>query len=420
MKSHFFAELLIETCMLREIRAVCIREIMQSLKESVKRLLEDKIEAFGVGDKFNVLNTHIEAPHGGIIIFVGMQNHTAQSIKSLEGYDIAWVEEAQSLSSTSLELLRPTIRKETCRHCLKIKGKEDVPCLEGFTHLWDPSEIWFSWNPDQPTDPVDKMLRQDRPPDSVVIKTGWEDNPWFPDVLRREMEWDRQVDSEKYEHVWGGEYEKHSEARVFKNWRVEAFEAPHNAVFNLGADWGFSVDPSTLVRCYEQRVDPLTGQAWARKRLYIDYDTYGVGVEIDDLNKLFDGLLCGCHPLAPGVCKEPRLHGWARPWNIVADSARPETISYLRRYGYANIEPAKKGANSVKEGVIFLQGYDIIIHPRCTHTIDEFKNYSYVKDKLTGKVIPVLEDKKNHIIDPIRYSVEQLRGALRIREAVWG
>jgi len=84
------------------------------------------------------------------------------------------------------------------------------------------------------------------------------------------------------------------------------------------------------------------------------------------------------------------------------------------------MESAKKGANSVKEGVIFLQGYDIIIHPRCVHTIDEFTMYSYKKDPLTDVIIPVLEDKKNHIIDPIRYSVEQLRGALVVREAVWG
>jgi phage terminase large subunit len=109
-----------------------------------------------------------------------------------------------------------------------------------------------------------------------------------------------------------------------------------------------------------------------------------------------------------------------RPWSIIADSARPETISYLRRHGYSGIEAAKKGANSIKEGVIFLQGYEIIIHPRCKHTIDEFKSYSYVKDALTGKVTPILQDKKNHIIDPIRYAVEQLRGAMRVTETVWG
>lgn len=395
-KSHAFADLLIERCFLRPCRAVCIREFQRSLEQSVKRLIEDKIKAYNLGGQFRVLNTHIETPRDGIIIFNGMQNHTAESIKSLEGYDIAWVEEAQSLSKRSLTLLRPTIRKED-------------------------SEIWCSWNPRYPTDPVDEMLRSAHPPpNSIVIRTNYRDNPWFPEVLRREMEWDLQTDHEKHEHVWGGEYEKHSEARVFKNWRVEAFETPRNQTFQIGADWGFSIDPSTLVRCYEQRIDPATGQAWPRKRIYIDQEAYGVGVDIDYLPALFDGLICGCHPLKPALCINPQMHGWARPWPIIADSARPETISYLRRYGYPRMEAAKKGANSVKEGVIFLQGYEIIIHPRCIHTIDEFKSYSYVKDKITDVVTPVLEDKKNHIIDPIRYAVEQLRGILVVHEAVWG
>ncbi len=396
MKSHHFAGSLIERCLVERTRAVCIREVQRSLEQSVKRLLEDKIVAYDVGYAFRVMNTHIETPHGGIIIFNGMQNHTAESIKSLEGYDVAWGEEAQSLSDRSLTLLRPTLRKED-------------------------SELWFSWNPRHATDPIDKLLRaDDLPPNSVVVRTNWKDNPWFPDVLRREMEWDRRSDSEKWEHVWEGEYEKHSEARVFKNWRVEEFKAPRNTVFYVGADWGFSVDPSTLVRCFESRKDPATGKDWDRKRLYIDYDILQVGVEVDHLPAFFDGLICGCTYPPTGPCRNTELHGWARQWSIIADSARPETISYLRRYGYPHMESAKKGQGSVREGVMFLQSYDIIIHPRCQHTIDEFRSYSYVRDALTNAVTPVLQDKKNHIIDPTRYALEQLRGVMRVSEALWG
>jgi phage terminase large subunit len=397
-KSHWFGELLLEKCVANEgTRAVCVREVQKSLEQSVKRLLEDKIKAFGAGNQFRVMDTHIETPGDGIIIFQGMQNHTAESIKSLEGYDVAWVEEAQSLSERSLTLLRPTIRKPA-------------------------SEIWFSWNPQQPTDPVDKLLRSAViPPDAIVIKTSWRDNPWFPEVLRKELEWDRTTDVEKYEHVWEGEYEKHSEARVFKNWRIEEFETPPNTTFYIGADWGYSIDPTTLVRAFVQLVNPATGQPWARKRLYIDRDLFRIGVEVDDIPKFFDGLVCGCDPMFPHrLCVNEAQHAAARPWPIVADSARPETISYLRRHGYPRMEPAKKGANSVKEGVIFLQGYDIIIHPRCTHTVDEFKNFSYVKDPLTGIITPVLADKKNHIIDPVRYALEQVRGALVVKKTVWG
>lgn len=408
-KSHFFADHLLEQAQLRDaLRWVCVREVQKSLDQSVKLLLEDKIKEYGLTGVFNIAHAHIGTPGGGAIIFQGMQDHTANSIKSLEGYDGTWVEEAQTLSDRSLTLLRPTIRKPG-------------------------SELWFSWNPSQPTDPVDKLLRSaDRPDGCIVLGTTYRDNPWFPDVLRKEMEWDRRIDPEKYTHVWEGGYEKRSQARVFKNWHVEDFTLPEDTLFFLGGDWGYSIDPTTLVRCAEQRVNPITQQPWPRKRLYIDYEVFDIGVEIDDLPAFFDGLLCGCKPPVKGVpqqlqCAKPQLHAWARTKQIVADSSRPDTISYLRRHGYAGMEAAKKGANSVKDGVIFLQGYDIFIHPRCVHTKDEFANYSFVVD---DKVIDpatnlplvtnVLEDKKNHIIDPVRYALEQLRGALVVRRAVWG
>jgi phage terminase large subunit len=364
-KSHGFGDLLIERCLLdRGTRAVCVREYQVSLEQSVKRLLDDKITRYDLGGEFRVLNTHIETPGDGIIIFQGMQSHTAESIKSLEGYDVAWVEEAQNLSQRSLDLLRPTIREEG-------------------------SELWFSWNPRHATDPVDKLLRSTpAPPDAIVIKSNYRDNPFFPDVLRKEMEWDRARDPEKYAHIWLGEYERRSEARVFKNWKVEEFETPDDVLFYYGGDWGFSVDPSVLVRC------------WIRGRnLYIDHEAYRVGVEIDHLPQLFDQV--------PG----------ARSWQIRADSARPETISYLQRHGFPKLVPAVKGKDSVKEGVIFLQGYDIIIHPRCVHTIDEFTMYSYKVDKQTGMVTPILEDKKNHVIDSVRYAIELVRHGFDYEQA---
>lgn len=397
-KSHTFAEMAIEDCMRHPgMRFACIREVQKSLEQSVKRLLEDKIEAFGVGYAFRVLDTHIETPGEGIIIFQGMQNHTADSIKSLEGFHRGWVEEAQSLSQRSLDLLRPTFfRVPNC-------------------------ELWFSWNPRNATDPVDKMLRgKVPPPDSVVIGSTYRDNPFFPPDLRKEMEWDRQTDTEKYAHIWLGGYERHSQARVFKNWRVEEFDTPPGTHFYTGGDWGFSVDPSTLVRCFVQTHDPATNKPWPRRRLYIDRECYRIGVEIDDLPRFFDGLVCGCDYAQPGQpCRDKDRHGMMRQWPIVADSARPETISYLRRHGYPLMEAAKKGANSVKEGVMFLQSFEIIIHPRCVHTVDEYTMYSFVVDKLTDKVTNVLEDKKNHIIDPTRYAVEALRNAVRVRETEW-
>ena len=357
-KSHFFAEALVEDHIrFPGLRSVCIREIQRSLEQSAKRLIEDKIEALGVGPMFEVQRDRIICPGDGLIIFQGMQNHTADSIKSLEGYDRAWVEEAQSLSQRSLDLLRPTMREAG-------------------------SEIWFSWNPRRDSDPVDRFMRDDPPDSAVVVQVNYPDNPWFPDVLREEMEWDKRRDPDKYAHIWLGEYQRNSEARVFHNWRVEEFDTPDDARFYFGADWGFAIDPTVLIRVFVKD-----------RTLYIDQEAYKVGCQIDRTPDLFD--------------KVPD----SRKWPIIADCARPETIDYMRRHGYPRIEPAKKGKDSVHDGVEFLKSYDIIVHPRCKHAADELALYSYKTDQLTGEVLPVLEDKKNHVIDSIRYAVEKTRRA---------
>ena len=359
-KSHAFAEMVIEAHIIDpKRRTVCVREVQKSLSQSVKRLLELKIEAMGAGAYFEVQEAVIRSRHGdGMIIFQGMQNHTADSIKSLEGYDCAWVEEAQSLSQRSLDLLRPTIRKPG-------------------------SELWFTWNPGEATDPVDALLRgESQPPDSVIRRVNYSDNPWFPDVLRAEMEYDRGRDHDRFLHVWEGEYAGSGEARVFKNWTVEEFEAPADAVHRFGADWGFAIDPTTLVRCY------IIG-----RKLFIDYEAYMVGCEISDTPALFQT-----------VPESDR-------WPIIADSARPETISHMRRNGYPKIMPAVKGPKSVEDGIEWLKSFDIIVHPRCEHVIEELKRYSFKIDPMTGKVLPVLADKDNHLIDALRYACEGARRA---------
>ncbi len=358
-KSHFFAELLIERCLMHPgTRWACIREVQKSLEQSVKRLLEDKIAAMGVSEQFDIQKYEIHTPGGGVIIFQGMQNHTADSIKSLEGFDGAWVEEAQSLSAMSLELLRPTLRK-------------------------DGSEIWFSWNPRFESDPVDSFLRGEEPyPDSIVVQANYLDNPWLPDVLRAEMEYDRSRDPDKYAHVWLGEYVRNSETRVFRNWRIEEFDVHPEAIIRQGADWGFASDPSVLVQSY------IIGRT-----MYVPYEAYMVGCEINNLPELFMQV--------PG----------AEKWFITADSARPETISYMRNHGFPKIVAAVKGPRSVEEGVEWLKSFDIVVHPRCKHTIDELTLYSYKVDPKTDLVLPVLEDKHNHVIDALRYANEGARRA---------
>lgn len=191
-KSHFYAEQVILRAWSDKVRVVCIREVQNSIKDSVKQLLADKIDKFDLGPDFDVLDNEIRCKRtGSIIIFKGMQSYNAENIKSLENYDIAWVEEAQTLSERSLELLRPTIRKDNAlAYGDKMYG----------------SELWFSWNPRHRTDPVDVLFRKNPPPDAISVFVNHDDNPWFPEVLRKEMEHDYETDPERAEHVWGGAY----------------------------------------------------------------------------------------------------------------------------------------------------------------------------------------------------------------------
>jgi phage terminase large subunit-like protein len=183
-KSHFFATLVVATALSKPgCRIVCVREVQKSLKDSVKRLVEDKIQGLGLGPRFDPQRDEIKVRGGGVIAFQGMQDHTAESIKSLEGFSVAWVEEAQSLSARSLELLRPTIRAPG-------------------------SELWFTWNPRAASDPVDLLLRgSGTPPGSVVRRVNWHDNPFFPAELDAERLFDKQHKPDRYSHIWEGDYE---------------------------------------------------------------------------------------------------------------------------------------------------------------------------------------------------------------------
>ena len=345
----------------KPLRILCVREIQKSIRDSSKRLLDDDAERNGLAGFYTSLETEVRGANGSLFLFAGLRSNI-DSIKSMEGIDICWVEEAQSVSKTSLETLIPTIRKPG-------------------------SQIIFTWNPKHETDPIEEMFgREDLPPDTRLKTVNYIDNPWFPDVLQKEADYDLKRDPEKYNHVWMGGYLRNSESRVFRNWTVEEFEAPADALFRLGADWGFASDPSVLVRCH------IVG-----RKLFIDYEAHMVGCEIMDLPSLFMSV--------PG----------AEKWPITADSARPETISHMRNNGFPKIQAAVKGPKSIEDGIEWLKSFDIVVHPRCRHTIDELTMYSYKTDPLTQLVLPLLEDKNNHIIDALRYACEGARRANIVR-----
>lgn len=274
-KSHFFAGLIVEDS-LREpgesgqgLRSVCIREVQKDLKESAKLLIEDKLTQFRLGeaDGFKVFKDVIQTPKDGVIIFKGMQDYTAESIKSLENFKRAWVEEAQTLTARSLTMLRPTIRAEG-------------------------SEIWASWNPRRKVDAIDDFLRAKKPENAVVIQANWKHNPWFPSTLKEE----RAIDLEKYpercEHVWEGGYATAFEGAYFAGLLTRAKQEgrigkvaadpllPIRAYIDIGGSGATAdaftiwivqfVNQTILVLDYYEAVGQVLGYhlAWLRERKY--------------------------------------------------------------------------------------------------------------------------------------------------------
>lgn len=343
-KSYNIGIMLIIKMIKNPLRILCTRQLQTSIRDSVHKLLSDIIEKYGLLSYFTITRDSIRCYNGGEFLFRGIQNNINE-IKSMEGVNICWVEEAQSVSQESWDILIPTIRKEG-------------------------SEIWISFNPDRDEDATYTMFVKNKRDDCHSELVNYVDNPFFPEVLKREMEYCKSVDYGKYENVWLGKTVINTEAQVFHGkFELKDFETPEDARFFYGADWGFAKDPTTLVRCFIQD-----------RCLYIDQEAYGVGVELDEIPQLFDSV--------PD----------SRKWQILADCSRPETVSHIKNKGF-NIESCPKWQGSVEDGIEYIRSFErVYIHSRCPHTYYEFKFYSYKQDKNTGEVLPVLLDKDNHCL----------------------
>lgn len=392
-KSWTIAHKIVERARQAPLRILCAREYQNSIRDSSKKLIEDCIDRMGFGPRgdrfFTVTEREIRGANGSVITFIGLNGREA-AIKSLEGYDLAWIEEAATLSQSSLDALIPTIRKER-------------------------SELWWSYNPRFASDPVDQMFRGQRPPPgTILLPVRHDDNPWFPEVLRRDMEYDLQRDPEKHAHIWLGRYLVRSEAQVFHDWARLPFETPADAVFRFGADWGFSNDPTVLVRCFIGRWagEPGASDVIADPKgscLFVDQEAYAIGCPIDATPALFAGTDTRTPARWTNKFGHRGLDG-AATTKITADSARPETIDYMTKRGFS-IVPAIKGPGSVQDGIHFLQTYDIVVHPRCHHLVDELIHYCWAVDRQTEEILPKLADAHNHVIDALRYALEGARKA---------
>lgn len=349
-KSHDVAEYCLFRAYQSKIKVLCTRELQNSIADSVYSLLKNKITDMKLDFFFTVYKDRIVGNNGSEFIFKGIHNNVSE-IKSMENISIAWLEESQSLSRESIDVIVPTIRAPG-------------------------SILIFTFNPYKDNDPIYVEMKN-ATEDDLVIKANYSDNPWFPEELRLEMERDKKNDYQKYLWVWEGECLGLSDAQIFRGkYVVENFETPKNADFHFGADWGFANDPTTLVRSF------IVGND-----LYIDMCAGKVGCDLEDTPSLFN-----------------EVQG-SSIYPIYADSARPETISFMRSKHY-NVIAAEKWNGSVEDGIQYLRSFSCIhIHERCKAVAEEFDLYQYKVDKQTGEVLRIPVDKFNHYIDAIRYSL---------------
>src|SRR5262245_38162961 len=314
-------------------RVVCARQFQNSIRDSSKHLIEKRIDSLGLRPQYDINDRAITHANGSEYIFLGLERNI-DSIRSIEDIDILWVEEARNTKAKSLEILLPTIRAST-------------------------SELIWTWNPEQPDDPVDAYFRSGPlPPRTVVTRVDYRDNPFFYcTALPHEMEVLKRGNYERYKHVWLGEYDTRFETKVFPNVRIGRVDLPDYIRPRYGLDFGFGSDPSCIIKIYVDEV---------QKIIYIAAEAFG-RVAMDDLPTILRSVLQNDSDF------------------IRADSSQPGTIEFLNARGF-NIEPARKGAGSVKTGILLLQGFDIVIDPDCEEMREEARLYSWMTDRLTGKV----------------------------------
>jgi phage terminase large subunit len=361
----------------KPLRTLCVREYQKSIRESIHHLLKSQIKRFGLEHRYKITDKSIRNRYNGSeYIFSDLKTNPTK-IQSMEAIDVCIVSEAATISKESWRILTPTIRGE--------KGKR--------------SEIWVEFNPRYIHDPSSENFIENEPLSCRRALVNWSDNPWLPldlDLERRSKlrDIERATDpdlkaqlQDEYDHVWEGAYLTHSHAAIFrKRVQIHDFDEPaYGTRFYYGADWGFALDPTALIRCWITEHQDEYGEEY--EELWVSHEAYERGVEIDNTPALFDRV--------PG----------ARSWPIKADNARPETISYMHRRNF-NISAAKKWAGSVEDGIEYLKGFrNIHIHTRCDNVQKEAKLYSYKTDRISGEILPIAEDSYNHAWDAIRYAL---------------
>lgn len=367
-KSFTFAKMAAVWGYAEPLRILCTRDLQISIKESFHAELKNAIASEPwLARAYDVGVDYIRGANGTEFIFRGLR-HNMSNIKSMAQIDLCIVEEAEDVPEASWIDLEPTIRAPL-------------------------SEFWVIWNSRDKNSPVDRRFIQNTPPRSMIVKMNYQDNPWFPAVLEEQRKHAQAtMDDSTYRHVWEGDYLEHSDAQIFKGkYLVDEFttgedwQGPY-----YGLDFGFSQDPTAAVKCWT-----------FDENLYIEFEAGKVGLELDDTADYMTALI-------PDIDRHV----------IRADSARPESISYLKRHGLPRVVPVEKGKGSVEDGIEHIKSYKrVIIHPRCVNTINEFRLYSYKVDAKSKDIMPDIVDANNHYIDAIRYALRPLmsKGRMNIK-----
>jgi len=355
-KSWAVASIIVAMAFNEKHKILCTRKIQNNIRDSVYALIVDTIGRMGLESFFVITEKEIRGRNGSIFIFKGLDTNIRE-IKSMEDVSICWVEEANSIKDAAWKILRPTVRKTG-------------------------SKFFIVFNPDETTDPAYQMFVENPIDGTNSVFINYQDNKWFSDELKAEMEYDRKVDYQESLVTWDGQCREISEAVIFKGkFEVKEFESDPNEMIYQGADFGFSEDPMTV------------NSAFIRDRcLYLEYEVNGVHIEINGHKAKYEEI------------------PYIRKYQIRGDNARPELISHLRKEDKFNIVPCKKGKNSIVEGIEFIRSFErVYIHPRCVNTIYEFGHYKYKVDPITGVISKVIVDKDNHHVDGIRYALEKVR-----------
>ena len=340
------------------LRVLCVREFQASIKESFHAELKNAIESIPwLAAQYDLGIDYLRGKNGTEFIFRGLRHNTS-SLKSLAQIDLTIVEEAEDTPEHSWLALLPTVFR--------------VP----------KSEVWVVWNPGTDGSPTDKRFRKNPPEKSMFIEMNYGDNPWFPVGLEEQRQYDIEtMDPATYAWIWEGAYHQNSDAQVFANkFRVADFTPSKewNGPY-FGLDFGFAQDPTAGVKCWVHN-----------QRLYVEYEAGRIGLELDETATY-------------AIERLPEID----QHTVRSDSARPESISYLKRHGLPRIVGVKKGKGSVEDGIAHMKSYrEIIIHPRCKEVRREFLTYSYKIDKLSGDPLPDIIDANNHYIDALRYALE--------------